>query len=103
MQVCYDPTKFETNNTLTVNASLDAEVASYDDMEMLIVKRNPDKEDNAQVSFLIGFQPRYAANFDLEKGIRPFTVLQRFDLEQYESVFDYKVFEFFYFIFRVRC
>jgi hypothetical protein len=48
---------------------------------MLIVKKNPDKEETAIVPFLLGFQAKYASNFDLEKGIRPFTVLQRFDLE----------------------
>lgn len=76
---------------MTINENKDNEITTYDDMEMLIVKRNPEKEENAPVTFLIGFQPKYSSNFDLEQGIRPFTVLQRFDLEQYESIYDYKV------------
>ncbi|CAD8130613.1 unnamed protein product [Paramecium sonneborni] len=70
IQIAYDPKKYNLQ---------------------LLQIQNPDSEDYAQVQFLYGFQPKYSQDKDLNQQIRPYSMLQRFDIETYESILDYKL------------
>jgi hypothetical protein len=76
---------------LQQTANIDNEVATYEPMEILIVERNPQMDDTAAVSLLVGFQAKYAQNENIESTLKPFAVLQRFDMESFESARDYRV------------
>ncbi|CAD8164435.1 unnamed protein product [Paramecium pentaurelia] len=90
IQIAYDPKRYNLQ-ILQIQSNPDNDIANYDNIEMIIVQRDQDSDDNAQVAFLYGFQPKYSQDKDLNEQIRPYSMLQRFDLETYESILDYKL------------
>lgn len=87
IQVSYDPAKYATNQSLGIAQNADNEIATYDHVEIVIVQRDPEQDENATVPFLLAFQPKQFK----QPSMNPFTVLQRFDFESYESIKDYKL------------
>ncbi|KAM3133078.1 hypothetical protein pb186bvf_014795 [Paramecium bursaria] len=90
IQISYDPRRLNTQ-AVQVPINPDSDFATYDNLEMLIVQRDQEQDENHQVQFLFGFQAKYSSNIDLNRQIKPFAMLQRYDLETFESIKDYKI------------
>lgn len=66
IQIAYDPKRYNLQ-VVQVPSNPDNDVATYEHMEMVIVQRDQEQEENGQVNFLFGFQPKYSLNKDLNE------------------------------------
>ena len=89
--IYFDPTKLQHNSITQVPANPDNEIATYENMEMMLIEKNQEADESGPLYLFYGYQAKYPTQENMERTLKPFSMLQRYDLEQFESAHDYKM------------